>query len=211
VDLPHGFASARLQDRGGHLMGLGSDHWTSRFRTEEILEVECPKCGALPHKWCNREGEKLGRRARAMLKAGTPPSHQERMWLRQGHDEREFPALLARQRPGWEESAPRAGIPGKGSLSVVPSQGGCGPCARERILRQGLPGFPLDFSCRHARNVAPVTPSYPQRYRADRHCPQCKFVTSVQVVVQSPAVIGYRCDRGHMWLATTGSCATGIS
>ena len=83
-------------------MGLSSDHWTSRFKTEEILEVHCPKCHAKPQEWCDRDGEKLGRRARAMARAGTPPSHQERMWLRQGHEEREFPALLAKQKPGWE-------------------------------------------------------------------------------------------------------------
>ena len=64
------------------------------------------------------------------------------------------------------------------------------------------PNFPLDFPCRHSRDATPVSPSYPQRYRADRKCPQCGHVVPVQVVVQSPGVIGYRCGRGHMGLAT---------
>jgi hypothetical protein len=173
----------------------------NRYKTEQILEVNCPRCGALPQEWCHRDAEKLSRYGKARMKAGVPPSHQERMWLRQGHDEREFPALLARQRPGWDESAPRAGMPGKGNLSLVPSRGGCGPCARERMLRIGLPGFPLDFPCRHGHSAMTPEPSYPQRYRGDRRCPQCEFVVPVQVAVQSPGVIGYRCDRGHMWLA----------
>ena len=88
-------------------------------------------------------------------------------------------------------------------MSPAP-RGGCAPCAREREIRQALasPNFPLDFPCRHSRDATPVSPSYPQRYRADRKCPQCALVVPVQVVVQSPQVIGYRCDRGHMWLAT---------
>ena len=178
--------------------------WQNRYKTEQLLEVHCPKCRAKPQEWCDRDGEKLGRRARAMARAGTPPSHQERMWLRQGHEEREFPALLAKQKPGWEESATRTGKPARGTLSLVRSRGGCGPCATERELRRelNLPGFPLDFPCRHSRDATLVSPSYPQRYQADRKCPQCGHVVPVQVVVQSPGVIGYRCGRGHMWLAT---------
>lgn len=177
-------------------MEPGGEHWQSRFKTEQILEVSCPKCGAAPQKWCDRAGEKLSRAGAALRRAGTPPSHQERMWLRQGHDPREFPALLARQRPGlWDEPAPPA-------AAVVPGpRPGCTPCARERVLRSELAcaAFPLEFPCRHPQGGFPV-PSLPVRYHADRPCPECSMVVPVEVVVQSPAVVGYRCGAGHRWL-----------
>ena len=172
--------------------------WQQRYKCEQILEVGCPRCGAPPHKWCNRDGDNLSKHGMALLKAGTPPSHQERMWTRQGHAEHEFPALLAKQRPGcWDEAMKRTGNP-----SARPAaRGGCGPCSRERAIRaeNRWPGFPVDFPCRHPAPSSP--PPYPQRYPADRPCAECGMTVGVEVVVQSPKVIGYRCGRGHKWLA----------
>lgn len=76
-----------------------------RFKTEQILEVSCPKCGAGHGQWCDRSRDRLKRRGAALRAQGTPPSHQERMWARQGHDESEFPALLARQQKFREQPA----------------------------------------------------------------------------------------------------------
>ena len=171
--------------------------WQQRYKTEQILEVGCPKCSAPPHKWCDRADEKLSKQGMALLKAGTPPSHQERMWIRQGHAEHEFPALLAKQRPGWAESAPSAGKP----VRRPAVRGGCTACARERAIRAGLqaPGFPVDFECRHP-GAGPV-PGFPVRYAGDRFCAECAMLVSVEIVVQDPGTIGYRCGQGHMWLA----------
>lgn len=179
-------------------MTESSEHWPGRFKCEEILAVGCPKCGALPHKWCDRAGDKLSKQGLALLKAGTPPSHQERMWMRQGHSEHEMPALLARQKPGlWDEAA---GRPGQPAGRPAP-RGGCTPCATERKIREGLrsPLFPVDFPCRH-HGPSPV-PQYPVRYTADRPCPECDLPLPAEVAVQSPAVVGYRCGQGHKWLA----------
>jgi len=178
-------------------MTENSEHWQSRFKCEQILEVGCPKCGARPHQWCDRGTEKLSRRGQALAKAGTPPSHQERMWTRQGHAEHEFPGLLAKQKPGWDETAPKAGKPRRRSAS----RGGCGACARERAIRAELaaPGFPVEFECLHPES-GPV-PGFPMRYTGDRHCPECGMVRGVEVAVQDPVTVGYRCDAGHMWLA----------
>lgn len=71
-----------------------------RFRAEEILEVACPKCGVAPGRFCNRRGDKLSKQGKVLAASGTPPSHQERMWLRQGHSEEDFPALRAGIKPG---------------------------------------------------------------------------------------------------------------
>jgi endogenous inhibitor of DNA gyrase (YacG/DUF329 family) len=174
----------------------------NRYKFEEILGVECPKCGAKPQEWCDRSGDKLGRRARAMLRAGTPPSHQERMWSRQGHDESEFPALLARQKPGWENGG--VALSGKSSPRNPGPRGGCTPCATEREERRklNLPGFPLDFPCNHPKpGDIPAPSPFPRRYTGERPCPECKKVVSVEVVVQSPKVIAYQCARGHRWLS----------
>lgn len=170
-------------------------HWQSRFKCEQILEVGCPKCGALPHKWCDRSADKLSGEGRRLLKAGTPPSHQERMWTRQGHAPHEFPGLLAKQRPGWDEDKP--GKPARRSAA----RGECTPCAAERKVREGLSSllFPVDFPCRHPGS-GPV-PSLPIRYTGDRPCPECGMVRAAEVVVRDPATIGYRCAPGHMWLA----------
>jgi hypothetical protein len=130
-------------------------NWTGRYKVEDIMEVGCPKCGARPHKWCDRSGDKLSRRGKELLAAGTPPHHQERMWIRQGHLVAEFPSLLARQRPGrWDESAPR---PGKSAprrpngRADRAARRACQPCANERAYRTRLnaPGYPVDFPCRH--------------------------------------------------------------
>ena len=44
------------------------------------------------------------------------------MWTRQGHAEREFPSLLAKQRPGcWDEGMPRTGKPSRPAGEFVPS------------------------------------------------------------------------------------------
>jgi hypothetical protein len=186
-------------------MGLGGEHWQSRFKAEEILEVGCPKCGAKPHQWCDRAADKLSKRGQELRKAGTPPSHTERMWIRQGHAEHEFPALLARQRPGWDESAPKPGKPAR-RPGAPAARSGCTPCAAERKFREWLrsPLFPPDFPCRHPRSDEVPAPGYPRRYAAERVCPQCvAALCAVEVVVQDPATAGYRCGRcGHMWLAT---------
>jgi hypothetical protein len=175
-----------------------SPHWPSRFKTEQLLEVGCPKCDASPGRWCNRAGDKLSKQGMALLKAGTPPSHQERMWTRQGHAPHEFPALLAKQRPGlWDESMTPAGKPS----SRPAARGGCTPCATERRTREALksPLFPVDFPCLHP--AAGPVPQMPVRYSAQRACPECSLLVPVEVVVQAPKVIGYRCTRGHKWLA----------
>jgi hypothetical protein len=44
-------------------------------------------------------------------------------------------------------------------------------------------------------------PAYPRRYTADRPCPDCGLLVATEVVVQDPGTIGYRCGRGHKWLA----------
>jgi len=180
-------------------MEPGSEHWQSRFKCEQILEVACPKCGAASHKWCDRAGEKLSKHGQALRKAGTPPSHQERMWSRQGHAEHEFPALLARQRPGlWDEPPPRT-VPAVAAAFVRTD---CGPCKRERAIRADLrsAAFPVDFECKHPPAPSSLPP-YPQRYHCERPCPECKSSLDVEVIVQDPKTVGYRCDRGHMWLA----------
>ena len=174
-----------------------SDHWQSRFKCEQILEVGCPRCGAKPHKWCDRNGDRLSKHGRALLKAGTPPSHQERMWTRQGHASTSYRGCLPSSGPdggmsGCHEQASR----GRGR------PGGCTPCAAERKTREALnsPLFPVDFPCRHPRLFA--VPSLPARYTADRVCAECGRLAAVEVVVQDPEMIGYSCDRGHKWLAT---------
>ena len=43
---------------------------------------------------------------------------------------------------------------------------------------------------------------YPHRYLADRACPECAMLLPVEVVVDSPKVIGYRCGQGHKWLVS---------
>ena len=168
--------------------------WQQRYNTEQILEMGCPKCGALPQKWCDRADERLSKHGQALRKAGTPPSHQERMWVRQGHAEHEFPALLAKQRPGcWDEPMSPAGKP-------VAVRGGCTPCMTERKTREALnsPLFPADFPCRHP-GAGPV-PQLPVRYAGQRSCPECALLVPAEVVVQDPRTIGYRCGRGHKWL-----------
>jgi len=175
-----------------------SEHWQGRVKCEEILEVSCPKCGAKPHAWCDRTGDKLNKHGQALLKAGTPPSHQERMWIRQGHAEHELPGLRAKQRPGWDEDKPGPGKPAGRSAA----RGGCTPCAAERKVRERLnsPLFPVDFPCRHPGS-GPV-PELPVRYNAERFCPECALPVPVEVVVKDPLTIGYRCAQGHMWLAS---------
>ena len=46
-----------------------------------------------------------------------------------------------------------------------------------------------------------IVMQYQARYTADRYCGECSRMAAVEVVVQDPAMIGYRCDRGHKWLA----------
>ena len=206
MDLPDRLAAAGFSHCRGYLMEPGSDHWQSRFKCEQILEVGCPKCSARPHEWCDRDGDRLSRQGRALLKAGTPPSHQERMWTRQGHAEHEFPGLLAKQRPGcWDGPMKRTGKP------LVRARGGCTPCATERKVRENLksPLFPVDFPCRHP-GAGPVPP-LPARYTADRVCPECARLVPVKVVVQDPRTIGYRCGQGHMWLAGSGSRGASVA
>jgi hypothetical protein len=77
----------------------------------------------------------------------------------------------------------------------------CTPCATERRTREALksPLFPVDFPCLHP--AAGPVPQMPVRYSAQRACPECSLLVPVEVVVQAPKVIGYRCTRGHKWLA----------
>ena len=42
---------------------------------------------------------------------------------------------------------------------------------------------------------------YRTRYTADRVCAECARLVPVEVVVQDPRTIGYRCGAGHKWLA----------
>ena len=170
--------------------------WQQRYKTEQILEVGCPRCDARPHQWCDRDGDKLSKQGTVKAKAGTPPSHQERLWTRQGHAEHELPGLTAKQRPGWDEGMPRTGKPG-----TAAARGRCTPCTAERKVREALdsPLFPVDFPCRHPKLFA--VPSLPARYVADRVCAECARLVPVEVVVKAPATIGYRCGQGHKWLA----------
>jgi len=73
--------------------------WEGRYKTEEILEVGCPRCGVLPGQFCDRDGERLRGRAAELRSQGTPPSHQERMWIRQGHTVADLGRLRARSQP----------------------------------------------------------------------------------------------------------------
>ena len=77
---------------------------------------------------------------------------------------------------------------------------GCTPCNTERKVRAALasPLFPVNFPCRHP-GAGPV-PQCPVRYTVDRFCAGCGGLRTVEVVVQDPGTIGYRCDRGHKWL-----------
>ena len=86
---------------------------------------------------------------------------------------------------------PRTGKPG-----TVAARGGCTPCVSERKVREALnsPLFPADFPCRHPKLFS--VPSLPARYVADRVCPECARLASVEVAVQDPRTIGYRCERG---------------
>jgi hypothetical protein len=78
-------------------------HLGSRPMREQLLEVECLKCGALPMSWCDRRGDRgylSTARGRRLLAEGTPDSHQERKWTWQGHDPAEFAELRERERAG---------------------------------------------------------------------------------------------------------------
>ena len=174
-----------------------SEHWQGRVKCEEILEVGCPKCGAKPHAWCDRAGEKLSKQGQQLTKAGTPPSHQERMWVRQGHAEHELPGLRAKQRTGWDEDKPAAG---RRAARSGP-RGGCTPCASERKVREALnsPLFPVDFPCRHPGSGR--VPQFPVCYTGDRPCPECGGTRLAEVVVRDALTIGYRCGARHMWLS----------
>ena len=78
-------------------------HLDSRPEKEQILEVACPVCGAAQMAWCDRSGDRgylSTARGRRMAAEGTPASHQERKWIRQGHDPAEFPVLREREQAG---------------------------------------------------------------------------------------------------------------
>jgi hypothetical protein len=137
------------------------------------------------------------------------------MWKRQGHEEHEFPALRAKQRPGWDELAPQPGKRAPRPVSAV-ACGECGPCAKERAWRKeeinDLELFPLDFPCRHPEPEDIVVPGFPLRYTADAVCPRCKTVRATEVVVQDPWTIGYRCGGcAYMWLATAAARRAGTA
>lgn len=79
----------------------------------------------------------------------------------------------------------------------------CTPCATERKTRVklGSPLFPVEFACPHPGS-GPV-PGLPLLYAGDRHCPGCGMLVAVEVTVEAPGEIGYRCDRGHVWMAAS--------
>lgn len=81
------------------------------------------------------------------------------------------------------------------------TRSGCTPCKTERKTRERLasPAFPADFPCKHPE-AGPV-PGFPVVYTGERTCPECSMLTAVEVVVQDPVTVGYRCGAGHMWLA----------
>ena len=95
-------------------------HLDSRPRKEEILEVECPKCGAPPMAWCDRRGDAGYRRTAhgmRMIAEGTPDSHQVRKWARQGHGPEMFAELRAREVAGL--LAAKDGNTDMGEISLV--------------------------------------------------------------------------------------------
>jgi hypothetical protein len=104
-------------------------HWQGRYKTEEILEVGCPRCGSLPHRFCDRSGDRLTRRGEMLRRQGIPPSHQERMWLRQGHDLAELAGLRVAIRPGRYAESRTSPVPAAGGaecdcgLAAMPVRG----------------------------------------------------------------------------------------
>lgn len=73
-------------------------HWSNRPTTEQVMEVWCLVCQAPPGQFCDRSRDWTPSTPDELAKAaaGTPPSHIERLWLRQGHD----PAGLPPRRRG---------------------------------------------------------------------------------------------------------------
>lgn len=155
-----------------------------RFRTEEILEVHCPKCGARPHDFCNRDQDRLSAVGRSLRSRGTPPSHTERLWLRQGHDPSEFAAMRAKIRPFKEAEVDQARTP----------RGGW---TRDQLAKWGVPWPP---PAGWKRELVAQQVTYPRRYQGERLCPGCQTLRIVDVVVMAPASIAYRCDCGHKWM-----------
>lgn len=91
------------------------------IKVEQILEVDCPKCGARASTFCDRTGDKLRGQGKWLASQGMPPSHTERMWLRQGHDPLDFGELRQGLKPGR--------YPARGNGKK-----------QRRMFRQGKPG-----------------------------------------------------------------------
>jgi hypothetical protein len=144
--------------------------WSGRYRAEQILEVGCPRCGRPAGQFCNRDFDKLSRHGRELRAAGTPPSHQERMWLRQGHDPSEFDALRAGIKPG-DYPHKRAG---HGPVRVIDAGSlvACGPDQPPRV----------------------------RRYTGELPCRECRFTVTVEVAVVDPWTVCCRCRAGHTWV-----------
>jgi hypothetical protein len=79
-------------------------------------------------------------------------------------------------------------------------------CISYHDLECGGPGdWPL-CSCPHSE-VNTAAASEPgtrpvRRYTAERICPQCAALRTVEVGTQEPEVIAYRCSQGHEWMVT---------
>lgn len=119
----------------------------NRPRIEDILEVRCPVCLVPPTAFCRRAVREFRASTdKALAAAGTPPSHIERLWLRQGHGPADFPALRA----GLGSVPPRRKL----RVSLSPGRG-ARPAARE--FWPGL-SLPRDAAERElARRCAPAS------------------------------------------------------
>lgn len=110
--------------------------WHSRPKVEDILCYPCPTCDAAPQQWCSRVlGKDLKPTGRNKLRmaSGEAPSHDERMWLAQGHDPSGFAALRGARRSGTPGPVPDRRAPGPDKPSHRGSRGGRpGPGKRER-------------------------------------------------------------------------------
>jgi hypothetical protein len=76
---PPGYDEKRSRSSGGDYR-----HYYSRPRHRDMLDVACPRCGAPPGQWCDRsDWHPVSPHDLALLAAGTPRSHVQRLWLRQ--------------------------------------------------------------------------------------------------------------------------------
>lgn len=66
---------------------------------EDIQAHECPRCGAAPGVVCDRSKDKLPRERRDAIQV-SGRSHQQRLWVAQGHDPADFGRLVRREAAG---------------------------------------------------------------------------------------------------------------